>query len=84
MIWRNSIFGREFGSGSEGTIENSQAFQCRDRLELTSSPGGTAENLCRTTGMSAVPAGLIRASGLIPGIEMPGYFQNVPVEGVTN
>jgi hypothetical protein len=33
--------------------------------------------------VSAVPAGRDVLS-ILPGVETPGYFQNVPLEGVTN
>src|SRR5208282_394882 len=59
---------------SEGTIENNPAFQCRDRLERMSRPAGTTENkrLCQPS---------LRDSFAItrfPGVQTPGYFQNVP------
>jgi hypothetical protein len=69
---RISIFKQPFGS--EGTIENSPAFQCRDRLGKSRVPQG---RLKRSV-FSGVPAGLVVIPSN-PGVQTPGYFQNVPL-----
>jgi hypothetical protein len=51
---------RATGCGSEGTSENSPAFQCRVRLREIPSPAGTAEHFFRPCGTRggtpAIPA----------------------------
>ena len=64
---RISIFKQPFGS--EGTIENSPAFQCRDRLGKSRVPQG---RLKRNV-FSGVPAGLVTIPSN-PGVQTPGYF----------
>jgi hypothetical protein len=65
VIGRASISVSAFGSA--GTTDNSPAFQCRDRPEKTSSPGGTK-------GISAAPAGLCFFL-IRPAVETAGYFR---------
>ena len=82
------FLGEELRFGSEGTFENSPAFQRRDRSANCISPEGTAErafddkvsfeiyeSFFRTR--SAVPSGLVDRRK-IPGVETPGYFRKVP------
>jgi hypothetical protein len=64
---RISIFEQAFGSG--GTIENSPAFQCRDRLEKRRVPQGRLKK----NAFSGVLAGLVTLPSN-PGVQTPGYF----------
>ena len=55
---------------SEGTIENSPAFQCRVSVEMVSSPAGTGETPFQSSLRDSY------AVALNPGVETPGYFQS--------
>jgi hypothetical protein len=53
--------------GSEGTTENSPAFQCRDRPEKHRVPEGRQEFLPPLRGLSLFP--------IHPAVETAGYFR---------
>ena len=69
---------------SEGTIENSAALKCRDRLEKRRVPLGRLKqnpSLPRLRCGSRHPQSSLRdlfAMPPDPGVQTPGYFQNVP------
>ncbi len=65
----------------QGRNENSPALQCRGLTgNPECSPIGTAE---LSSALSVVPMGLLQLINSIPGTEVPGYSQGVPMGRVT-
>jgi hypothetical protein len=82
LSWHISIF--EPGFCSEGTIENSPAFSMPGPVGKTPSPAGTAETNPSPPRLRRGKRHFqssLRDSVAIPsdpGVQTPGYFQNVP------